>query len=379
MDLEVIRKRLIKKEENLSKYATKSSSSIRLKEEVDDIRPPFFHDVDRVIHSMSYTRYIDKTQVYSFNDNDHISKRIIHVHLVSKIARTIGRMLNLNEDLIEAIALGHDIGHTPIGHVGEHILNDIANRELNETFLHNIQSVREYMILENAGKGINLSIQVLDGMMCHNGEFVEGKYSPKEKTKEEFLKDYEMSLKDSKYASTLRPMTLEGCVVRISDIIAYLGRDIEDAVRLGKLDTSLIPESITSVLGSTNREIVNTIVLDIVNNSLDKPYIKLSDKVYNAIKELKSFNYKYIYDKANTKENIEFYRKAFNTLFNKYLEDITYNRKSSLINKLFLSDMDREYINNTDKKRMVIDFIAGMTDEFFLTEYKKCEEKHIDK
>ena len=373
MDLDVIRERLLERENNLSEYATKSSSSIRLRREDEDIRPAFFHDTDRVIHSMSYTRYIDKTQVYSFSENDHISKRIIHVSLVSKIARTIGRVLNLNEDLIEAIALGHDIGHTPIGHVGEHILNDIAKRELNETFLHNIQSVREYMFLENDGRGINLSIQVLDGMMCHNGEFVEGMYYPKVKTKEEFLKDYEMSLKDSNYAASLRPMTLEGCVVRISDVIAYLGRDIEDAVRLGKLDNTLIPNDITSILGSTNSEIVNNIVLDIIKNSLDKPYIKLSDEVYNAIKSLKAFNYKYIYNKANTKENIEFYTKAFNTLFKTYLDDITYNRESSSINKLFLIDMDREYINKTDKKRIVIDFIAGMTDEFFLHEYEKCK------
>ena len=377
--LYIIKKNLLKKEDTLSKYATKSTESIRLNEEEEDIRPSFFHDIDRVIHSMSYTRYIDKTQVYSFNDNDHISKRIIHVTLVSKIARTIGRMLNLNEDLIEAIALGHDIGHTPIGHVGEHILDTIVNKELNETFLHNIQSVREFMILENNGEGINLSIQVLDGMMCHNGEFVQGEYFPKAKTKEEFLEDYKKSLKDKNYASNLVPMTLEGCVVRISDVIAYLGRDIEDAIRLGKLKITDLDPDIKKVLGSNNREIVNTIVLDIVKNSKDKPYIKLSDKVFEAINKLKDFNYKYIYNKANTKENIDFYKKAFNTLFDSYLEDITYNRKNSVINKLFLNNMSKDYIKNNDKRRIVIDFIAGMTDEFFLSEYKKCEGKVIDK
>ena len=377
--LYIIKKNLLKKEDTLSKYATKSTESIRLNEEEEDIRPSFFHDIDRVIHSMSYTRYIDKTQVYSFNDNDHISKRIIHVTLVSKIARTIGRMLNLNEDLIEAIALGHDIGHTPIGHVGEHILDTIVNKELNETFLHNIQSVREFMILENNGEGINLSIQVLDGMMCHNGEFVQGEYFPKAKTKEEFLEDYKKSLKDKNYASNLVPMTLEGCVVRISDVIAYLGRDIEDAIRLGKLKITDLDPDIKKVLGSNNREIVNTIVLDIVKNSKDKPYIKLSDKVFEAINKLKDFNYKYIYNKANTKENIDFYKKAFNTLFDSYLEDITYNRKNSAINKLFLNNMSKDYIKNNDKRRIVIDFIAGMTDEFFLSEYKKCEGKVIDK
>ena len=383
MELIDIKNNMLKREESLSKYATKSSSCIRLKEEQEDVRPAFFHDVDRVIHSMSYTRYIDKTQVFSFSDNDHISKRIVHVQLVSKIARTIGRMLNLNEDLIEAIGLGHDIGHTPIGHVGEHILDDITKRELNENFLHNIQSVRVYMMLENNGIGNNLSIQVLDGIMCHNGELVDSIYEPKEKTIEEFLLDYEKSFYDEEVAKKLRPMTLEGCVVRISDIIAYLGRDIEDAVRIGKFDIKDIPENISKILGNNNRNIVNNVVLDIVKNSYDKPYIKMSDEVFRAVKDLKKFNYEMIYKNANSKEDLDFYKKAFNTLYNTYLDDIEYNRQDSVINSLFLKNMNNEYIEGTDKKRIVIDFISGMTDEFFLSEYKKlnvtCEPKDIDK
>ena len=150
----------LNKELYLSEYATKSNESIRINNEEEDIRPPFFHDIDRIIHAYSYTRYLDKTQVYTQIENDHISKRITHVQLVSKIARTIGRALNLNEDLIEAIALGHDIGHTPIGHVGESILNEISQRELNEHFAHNIQSVRHYLTIEKNGKGLNLTIQV---------------------------------------------------------------------------------------------------------------------------------------------------------------------------------------------------------------------------
>lgn len=378
-----IKNNMLKREDFLSKYATKSSSCIRLKEEQEDIRPAFFHDVDRVIHSMSYTRYIDKTQVFSFSDNDHISKRMVHVQLVSKIARTIGRMLNLNEDLIEAIALGHDIGHTPIGHVGEHILDDISKRELNENFLHNIQSVRVYMMLENNGIGNNLSIQVLDGIMCHNGELVDSIYEPKVKTIEEFLLDYEESFYDEEVAKKLRPMTLEGCVVRISDIIAYLGRDIEDAVRVGKFDIKDIPENISKILGNNNRDIVNNIVLDIVKNSYDKPYIKMSDEVFKAVKNLKRFNYQMIYKNANSKEALEFYKKAFNTLYDTYLNDIEYNRQDSVIYSMFLNDMSKTYIKDTDKRRIVIDFISGMTDEFFLSEYKKvnvaCEPKDIDK
>ena len=153
MTNEIIKKfqdNFINKENYLSPYATKSSDAIRIHEEDFqlEIRPNFYHDIDRIIHSLSYTRYIDKTQVFSFKQNDHISKRIVHVQLVSKIARTIGRALNLNEDLIEAIALGHDIGHTPIGHTGEAILNEISLREIGEMFNHNIQSVRNYLVLE---------------------------------------------------------------------------------------------------------------------------------------------------------------------------------------------------------------------------------------
>ena len=235
--LEQVRENFLLKEKQLSRYATKSKEGIRLKKEVrlDEFRPEFYHDIDRIIHALSYTRYLNKTQVFSFNQNDHISKRIVHVQLVSKIARTIGRALNLNEDLIEAIALGHDIGHTPIGHVGESLLNEISYQETNTFFSHNIQSVRTYMNLEKNQQGINLTIQVLDGIMCHNGEMLENVYRPKKKTTEEFLKEYELCYTDKETLKKVRPMTLEGCVVRISDIIGYIGRDIEDAINIGVL------------------------------------------------------------------------------------------------------------------------------------------------
>ena len=177
-------------ENNLSKFASLSKNAIRLKQEESDIRPAYFRDIDRIIYSLSYTRYIDKTQVFSLKENDHISKRIIHVQFVSKIAKTIGRALGLNEDLIEAIALGHDLGHVPFGHVGEKILNDISLKYDNTYFNHNAQSVRELMSLEKNGQGLNITIQVLDGILCHNGEFLSGKYIPKEKSVQNFLDDY---------------------------------------------------------------------------------------------------------------------------------------------------------------------------------------------
>lgn len=374
MDYNDIKSILLKREEGLSKYATKSSSAIRLVSEEDDIRPPFFRDIDRIIHSISYTRYIDKTQVFSFLDNDHISKRIVHVQLVSKVARTIGRCLNLNEDLIEAIALGHDIGHTPIGHVGESILNEISKKELNEYFMHNVQSVRTYLDIDNNGLGKNLTVQVLDGILCHNGEILNNIYEPNfNKTKEDFLKEYHDCYKSIESSKKVRPMTLEGCVVRISDVIAYIGRDIEDAIQIGLLKRSDIPESITNVLGNNNKDIINTIILDIIKNSYNKPYIKLSDDIYKAIFALKDFNYEKIYKKANTKEKLAYYKDAFNKLYSKYLSDLEYTKKDSNIYTLFINNMNKKYLDNTSNKRKVIDFIAGMTDDYFIKSYEKIK------
>lgn len=376
MNFDNIKNNLLKKEDNLSEYATKSKNAIRLKEEKDDIRPSFFRDVDRIIHSISYTRYMDKTQVFSFINNDHISKRMVHVQFVSKVARTIGRFLNLNEDLIEAIALGHDIGHTPIGHVGEAILDEISQRELNEYFMHNVQSVRTYLDIDNNGEGKNLSIQVLDGILCHNGEMLNNIYEPNSKTKEEFLEEYNKCYTDLETAKKVRPMTLEGCVVRISDIIAYIGRDIEDAIQIGLLNRGDIPKEITDVLGNDNKTIINTIILDIVKNSYNKPYIKLSDEVYKAVFDLKKFNYKNIYAKANDNEKINYYKDAFNKVYCKYLNDLEYTKKDSDIYTLFLNDMSKEYRKNNSNERIVIDFISGMTDDYLIEKYERIKENN---
>ena len=361
----------------LSKYAAKDSDAIRLKNEENDIRPSYFRDIDRVLYSTSYTRYIDKTQVFSNSVNDHISKRIIHVGFVSKIARTIGRALGLNIDLIEAAALGHDLGHVPFGHVGEYILNDISLKHGEGYFNHNIESVRILMNLENNGHGKNITVQVLDAIMCHNGEFVLGKYEPMEKTVDEFLKEYENSYREKDVVKKLRPMTLEGCVVRISDVIGYIGRDIEDAITLGKLSIDDVPKNIKEVLGSTNREIINTIVNDVIENSFDKPYIKMSDKVYKALNDLKEFNYINIYSKANTKEELDNYKLMYETLFDKYLDDIQNNKLDSNIFTVFLDDMCDEYLENTTDTRKVLDFIAGMTDAYFIKCYTQCINSDI--
>jgi len=370
-----IQEELQKKQDALSEYATRDSEAIRFKAFQDDYRPPFAHDADRIVHNLSYARYSDKTQVFSFKDNDHVSKRMTHVQLVSKVARTIGRMLNLNEDLIEAAALGHDIGHTPLGHLGERILNTISVRELGEYFKHNVQGVRTFMHIDRGGNGSNLSLQVLDAILCHNGEMVNGEYHPQPKTKEDFLKEYNSSYIDDSLTKKLTPMTLEGCVVRIADIIAYIGRDIEDAIMIGVLSREEIPENIKNVLGDNNRDIIATINNDIINNSYGKPYIKLSNQVYQALNDLKQFNYDKIYSKANTKEEEENYTRGFNLLFDKYLHDIEYNKKDSDIFIDFLNSKNEEYLNNTVPKRIVIDFLAGMTDEYFMSKYQELDNK----
>lgn len=374
--LKNIKNNMLKNELNLSKYASLSKDAIRLKETHDDIRPAYFRDIDRIIYSLSYTRYIDKTQVFSNSENDNISKRMTHVQMVSKIARTIGRALNLNEDLIEAAALGHDLGHVPYGHIGEAILSKISLENNEGYFNHNIQSVRTLMNIENNGLGNNITIQVLDAIMCHNGEMVEDRYESIKKTKEKFLEEYNNSYIIENINKTMRPMTLEGCVVRISDVIGYIGRDIEDAIRLGIISIDEVPTSITNVLGITNSEIINTIVLDIIKNSYDKPYITMSKEVFDAIDNLKKFNYKNIYSKANTKEQIEFYEKQFRLLFNRYLDELNNEKKDSKIYKVFLNNMDKSYLDNTSNERKVIDYIAGMTDDYFNLEYNRLIDKN---
>ena len=360
---------------NLSKYACPYKKGIRLNSEQEDFRPTFFRDIDRILYSLSYTRYLNKTQVFSYEDNDHLSVRMTHVQFVSKIARTIGRALNLNEDLIEAAALGHDLGHTPFGHAGESILNKISLENNEGYFNHNIQSVRLLMNVENYGKGYNLTIQVLDAIMCHNGEFALGEYHPRNKSIEEFLDEYKMSYKDKEILKKMKPMTLEGCVVRISDMIAYLGKDIEDAVRLNKVSFDDIPESVKNVLGTSNREIVNTITLDIIKNSVNQNYIKLSDEVFKAIVDLKKFNYENIYYKVFSKEELEHLEVMFRTLFNKYLEDLNENKRDSIIHKSYLDKMSIEYKTNNSFARIVIDYLAGMTDEYLIKQYNLLDNK----
>lgn len=353
----------------LSKYACFDHNAVYLNKNDPDFRGTFYHDIDKILYSLSFIRYMDKTQVFSYKNHSHITKRMLHVQLVSKISRTIARALGLNEDLTEAISLGHDLGHVPFGHAGERMLDEISIKHNLGHFNHNVHSIRLLMNIENYGRGLNISLQVLDGILCHNGEFAVDILNPKEKTTSQFLKEYEETYKNPNSMKKLVAGTLEGCIVRISDMIAYLGRDIEDGIRLGLIKKEDVPNNIKETLGIDNSQIVNTIVNDLITNSLNKPYIKVSDKVHKAIIDLKSFNYKNIYEKANTEEMLSKYKLMLETMYEKYLDDLNNNNQESIIYKSYLNNMDETYQNNNSKERIALDYIAGMTDDYLKLQY----------
>ena len=366
-----IEARLTGKESALADYACKSVQAYRYRPDGDDIRPNFFHDSDRIINSYCYSRYIDKTQVFYLVENDHITHRVLHVQLVSKIARTIGRFLNLNEDLIEAISLGHDVGHTPFGHDGERILSAFLEKQNAGTFEHNVQSFRLFHDLEAYGKGLNLTAQVLDGIICHNGEILQNEYGcDRNKTPEKLLEEYHLSLDGTLKSKAMVPMTLEGCVMRISDVIAYIGRDIEDAITLKLVERKDIPHEITEVLGEKNRDIVNTLITDLVNNSFDKETLSFSPEVFDALNRLKDWNYKNIYLNPKKSTQDEKIKAMFQTVLEECYEELETDKKVTGI-KHWYETMSEQYRSRNSKLRVVVDYVAGMTDDYLMDSYKK--------
>lgn len=373
--LEKAKENMILKEQNLAEFACKSEKGQWLKADVEDIRPIFFRDIDRIIHSSGYARYIDKTQVYSFIQNDHITRRVLHVQLVSKIARTIGRSLKLNEDLIEAIALGHDIGHTPFGHKGESLLDDICIKENIGYFCHNAQSVRILQDIEN----LNISVQTLDGILAHNGEILKRKYEYNpNKTIEEFKQDLYNTFNEPLYSKKIVPMTLEGCVVRLADVIAYIGRDIEDAITVNVVKREEIPEFPSKILGDNNSKIVDTLIKDIIINSFDKPYLEFSEEIFRALMELKDWNYEKIYNSEKANVNYDHIENITKELYRYYLNRLNYVKYEEELQKDYITSSERTFYTfvkkmmskeeKQDIRRIVVDYIAGQTDKFFLNE-----------
>jgi len=354
--------------EIFSRWACPSNKGVRRKPDPKEDRghrQRFSIDGDRILHSLAYSRYIDKTQVFYLIKNDHITHRVLHVQLVSKIARTVGRLLGLNEDLIEAISLGHDIGHTPFGHDGEKFLSKLCESHGIGAFLHNIQSVRFLQDIERKGKGWNLTLQVLDGILCHDGEMYSKNLEPVWSKDFDAL-DAEMLEKQRNPAIDLRPMSMEGCVVRMADTISYIGRDIEDAIRLGLIGRSDIPDHPARVLGDSNGTIVYSLVEDLVSQSLGSPFLHFSDEIGEALKELKTFNEERIYRNPKVKEQTDKIELMFRLLFEKYLLDLERRREASEVFSGFLNGMCVRYRETTPDAGIVRDFIAGMTDEYFI-------------
>ena len=331
------------------------------------IRTAFIRDCDKIIHCPFYNRYADKTQVFSFYKNDDISRRALHVQLVSRIARTIGKALNLNLDLIEAIALGHDIGHTPFGHAGETILDELYCAHAGRRFSHNIHSVR---VLDGIYP-YNISLQTLCGIAAHDGEIELGEYRPEPlESFAEFDRMIEACYLDKANVRKLVPSTLEGCVVRISDIIAYLGKDRQDAERAKIISADSFEDG---VIGSINAELINNLVVNIVENSYGKPYIKLDDVHFGALRQAKAENYALIYKNKTVQAQIDAsIRPMMTALYDKMLADLVEENADSPI---FTHHID--YVNKAHYKRkapyaltepnqIVVDYIAAMTDDYFV-------------
>ncbi|MDY6905750.1 MAG: HD domain-containing protein [Thermodesulfobacteriota bacterium] len=357
-----------REEKILSPFAEPSTRGLRRREDAllsADYRQSFAVDVDRILHSLAYTRYIDKTQVFYLVENDHITHRVLHVQLVSRAARTIGRLLGLNEDLIEAIALGHDIGHAPFGHEGETYLSELCEKAGIGRFMHNLQSVHFLDAVERKGRGCNLCLQTLDGILCHDGEIHTSSLVPDRDKTFDTLAD-EMTRKRLEPSTRLMPMTLEGCVVRFADTVSYVGRDIEDAIRLGLIERQDIPGKCVTVLGDTNGKIVYNLVTDIIQNSMAQPYIAFSEPVSEALRALKEFNYERIYMNKKIKAASGAIRQLFEMLFETYCKDLTQNNRDSVIFTNYLHDISTEYMDRHSTPEIVRDFISGMTDKYFL-------------
>ncbi len=336
-----------------------------------DYRQAFSIDVDRILHSHAYTRYIDKTQVFYLVENDHITHRVLHVQLVSKISRTIGKFLGLNQDLIEAIALGHDIGHTPFGHEGEMYLSELCREHGIGYFLHNVQSIQFLDRVERNGEGWNLCLETLDGILCHDGEIHERALEPRRgKTFEDLDREAETKKDDPGHA--LVPMTLEGCVVRMADTISYIGRDIEDAIRLGLIRREDLPKDCREILGDTNGTIVWRLVTDLITNSIGQDRLAFRAEISEALKRLKDFNLERIYLNPRIKGHSRSIQAMFRYLFGRYLDDLRHEHLESLIFRRFLHQKAQRYRECHRPAEIVRDFISGMTDRFFL---RQCPEE----
>ena len=337
----------------------------RIRPRKPDLRGDYFRDQTAIIHSSPFRRLKHKTQVFFSPEDDHICTRIEHVLHVSTIATTICKALDLDVELAQAMSLGHDLGHAPFGHVGETILNKLARRV--GGFIHEVHGLRVVDLLTRRGEGLNLTYAVRDGIVSHCGEDFAQSITPQRT-------DKELEKINSRQSS---PITYEGCVVRVADKIAYLGRDIEDAISAGLITTRDIPKSLKKNLGSTNGEIIDTLVLDLVKTSEDTEAISFSDSKYELICQLKDFNYQHIYGHPVLKQSDDRICGLLEKLFNHLSEQASRMQTDpDLIKrspyrvdrhfKQFVDERKNLYDHNPYPERSIVDFIAGMTDSYAL-------------
>lgn len=314
--------------EYLSPYATKSKETLgrKNKETECDIRTAFQRDRDRILHSKSFRRLKQKTQVFLLPKGDHYRTRLTHTLEVSQNARTIAKALRLNEDLVEAISLGHDLGHTPFGHAGERALDAVCPIG----FKHNEQSVRVVEFLEKEGQGLNLTKEVLDGILTHQ--------------------------------TASNPLTLEGQVVRLSDKIAYMNHDVDDAIRAGILLEADIPPKFRRILGNSTKERLNTVTHDVIINSMDKPNIQMSEEIAEAMQGLRSFMFENVYRNPVAKSEEG---KAVDMIQNLYSY---YNEHIEKLPEEYLTLMRK---NGDSKEQVICDYIAGMTDNYAVKTFQE--------
>ncbi len=335
-------------------------------------RPAFARDIEKILNVPAYNRYAGKTQVFSFVENDDICRRGLHVQLVSRVARGIGELLGLNTRLIEAIALGHDVGHTPFGHAGERFLSACYHRHTGRFFNHNVHSVR---VLDQLYRR-NVSLQTLDGVLCHNGEFAQQVLRMGD-TRDFAALDalVEGCTADERAIGRLRPSTLEGCVVRVSDMIAYVGKDRADAVDRGLLDSLDVFES--TVIGRDNARIINNLTVDLVNNSYGTDRIALSEEVFADLKRAKRQNYELIYEREGMVRGAEnIVEEMFSELYERLLSDLARGDESSPVFRHHAASLAaksrtleaEEYLAG-EPNQIVVDYLASMTDSYFMALY----------
>lgn len=335
----------------------------------EDIRGSYYRDTTAIIHSSPFRRLKHKTQVFYAPSNDHICTRMEHVLHVASIASTICRPLGLDTELAWAIGMGHDLGHTPFGHTGEKIISSLSVERGLPPFEHEINSLRAVDFLSNNGSGLNLTYAVRDGIVSHNGESLNKRIIPTFKKKD---------MKSLASRSGLIPATYEGVVVRFSDTIAYLGRDFEDASRLGIVNSDDLPEIVKNRLGTTNSKIITALVNDLIQGADEDNGIGFSDYVFEAVESFSEFNYQKIYRSKIMNGYTEYFSRLINLIID-YLEKLYssfgleeegYLEERNMLAAGFYSHMKEMYPVYMEKegsdRRMIMDYVAGMTDNFCL-------------